>query len=123
VRVRRLRVRVRRLRQYFASITITPVAVVLLVVPAVAFGLFAFGPADAQMPAMIACVILLIAVIGGLPLGLNGGGWRNVSLAERRRDFAPTDRRDVAATAADPQAEEELWRKERERYAQDQRSG
>jgi hypothetical protein len=45
------------------------------------------------------------------------------SLDERRAEFRPAEPRDVAATAADRQAEEEAWRKERERYAQDERSG
>jgi hypothetical protein len=113
--------RVKWLRKYLASITITPIGIVVLGPLVVAFGLFAFGPSAVQAPAMIACVILLIGVVGGAPIGR--GAWRNESLAERRRGFAPTDRRGIAAAAADQQAEEELWRKERERYAQGERHG
>jgi hypothetical protein len=114
---------VQRLRKYLASITITPIGIVVLVVLAVAIGFFAFGPPNTQMPAMIVGVIVLIGVVGGVPFGFHeSGGWRNESLAERRREFGPTDRPTITTTAADRQAEEELWRKERERYAQDQRS-
>jgi hypothetical protein len=112
------------LRQYLASITITPVGIVLLVVLVVAFGLFAFGPSGAQTPAMIVGVILPIGLVGGVPFGRWGSGaWRAPSLSERRAEFHPTDPPDITATAADRQAEEEAWRKERERYAQDERSG
>jgi hypothetical protein len=116
--------RVRRLRQHLASITITPVRIVVLGVLVLSLGLFAFDPSGVQAPAMIVGVILLIGVVGGVPSGCSGrGGWRAGSLAERRAGFHPIDRRDIAATAADRQAEEELWHEERERYAQDERSG
>jgi hypothetical protein len=124
------------LRRYLASITITPIGIVVLGVLVVSLGLFAFGPSGVQAPAMIVSVILLIGVVGGVPFrGVVGGvpfglggrgsraGWRAGSLDERRAEFRPAEPRDVAATAADRQAEEEAWRKEQERYAQDERSG
>jgi hypothetical protein len=115
--------RVRRLRQYLASITITPIGAVVLGVLVVACGLFAFGPSSVQAPAMFVGAILLIGVVGGVPFGRGGAGaWRKPGLAERRREFGPRDHQDIAAPAAGGQAEEELWRKERERYAQDRRS-
>jgi hypothetical protein len=84
--------RVRRLRRYLASITVTPVGVVVLGVLVVAVGLFAFGPSSVQAPAMFVGVILLIGVVGGVPFGRAGAGaWHNPSLAERRREFGPRD--------------------------------
>jgi len=103
-----------RLRRYLASITITPVGGVLIGGFVVALGLFAFGPSTAQPPAMIAAVILLVALLGGVPLGFGGRG-------EPRREFIPTDRRDLGASNIDSQTEEALWRKERERREQDGR--
>jgi hypothetical protein len=97
-----------------ASITITPVGGVLIGGFVVALGLFAFGPSTAQPPAMIAAVILLVALLGGVPLGFGGRG-------EPRREFIPTDRRDLGASNIDSQTEEALWRKERERREQDGR--
>ena len=61
----RYAVRVHWLRRYLASLTVTPIGIVVLVVLAVAFGLFAFGPSAAQVPALILGLILLI-----------GMGWR-----------------------------------------------
>jgi hypothetical protein len=119
---------VRQLRRYLASFSITPVGLVALGVLVVALGLFAFGPSGAQAPAMIVAVILLIGVVGGVPFGwgargggwgVGGSAWRSGSSAQRRREVGPTGPRDVAVTAADREAEEALWRKERERYAQD----
>jgi hypothetical protein len=105
-----------RLRRYLTSITITPVGGVLLGGFVVALGFFAFGPSGAQAPAMIAAVILLIGLLGGVPFGIAGGR------GEPRREFIPTDRRDLGASNVDSQAEEVLWRKERERREQDGRS-
>jgi hypothetical protein len=108
-------------RRYLASFTVTPIGVIVLVVILAAFGLFAFGPSGVQMPALIVGLILLIGVVGGIPLGHNGvGGWRNAGLAGRRREFGP-GRREIVVSAVDQQAEEELWRNERERRAQDGR--
>jgi hypothetical protein len=94
-----------------ASITITPVGGVLLGALVIALGLFAFGPSGAQAPAMIAAIILLVSILGGVPLGFAGRG-------EPRREFIPTDRQDLGASNIDSQAEEALWRKERERREQ-----
>lgn len=77
----------------------------------VSLGLFAVGPSGAQAPAMIA-VILLITLLSGVPLRFGG-------LGEPRREFIPTDRRDLGASNIDSQAEEALWRKERERRERD----
>jgi hypothetical protein len=126
---------VSQLRRYVASFSITPVGFVALGVLVVALGLFAFGPSGAQAPAMIVAVILLIGAVGGVPFGwgargggwgargggwgVGSGAWRSGSSAQRRREVGPTGPRDVAVTAADREAEEALWRKERERYAQD----
>ena len=85
-----------------------------------ALGLFAFGPSDLQAPALIVGLILLVGMVGGVPLA-GAGGWRNVSRG-RRAVFHPIETQEIAASAADRQAEDELWRKERERYAQDERS-
>jgi hypothetical protein len=111
-------VRVSRLRRYLASFSITPVGVVTLVVLVVAFGLFAVGPSDVQAPALVVAVLLLVGVVGGAPVGRNSwGAWRNPNLDERRREFDPVDRMDISAPATNTQAEDELWHKERERYA------
>lgn len=115
--------RVRQLREYLASFSLTPVGVVALIVLVVALGLFAVGPKGVQMPALVIAVILTVGVVGGVPFGLNrAGARRDPSLAERRQEFDPVDRMDMSAPAANIQAEDELWRKERERYAQDRRS-
>jgi hypothetical protein len=112
---------VQRLRRYLTSFSVTPVGVVVIVMLAAALGLFAFGPSSVQAPAMFVGVILLIGVVGGAPVGRGGrGAWRNENLAERRRGFG-AGRRNIVATATDQQTEEELWRKERERRAQDGR--
>jgi hypothetical protein len=112
-----------RLRHYLSSITISPLGIFVLGVLVVACGLFLFGPHSVQAPAMIIGVILLVGVVGGVPLGRGGFGGR--ALGGRRRYFAPIDRHEMVATPADEQNEEEVWRKERERYAQaqDERSG
>jgi hypothetical protein len=67
------------------------------------------------MRAMIAAVILLVGLVGGIPLGFGGRG-------EPRRELIPVDRRDLGASNTDSQAEEALWRKERERREQAGRS-
>jgi hypothetical protein len=116
--------RVRQLRRYLSSISITPVGFVALGVLVVALCLFAFGPSRVQAPAMIVAVILLIGVVGGAPVGWGRrGAWRSGSMAQRRHEFGPAGRPDIAASAADRETEEALWHKERERYAQDERSG
>ncbi len=100
------------------SITITPVGGVLLGVLVIALGLFAFGPSAAQMPAMVVAVLLLAGLVGGVPFGraVFGGNFAE------HREFIPTDRRDIGASNIDSQAEEALWRKERERRERDTRS-
>jgi hypothetical protein len=40
--------RVQWLRRYLASLTVTPIEIAVIVVLVAAFGLFAFGPSDAQ---------------------------------------------------------------------------
>jgi hypothetical protein len=117
-------VRVLRLRRYLASFSLTPVGIVALVVLVVALGLFAVDPSGVQAPAIVVAVILLIGVVGGVPVGLNrAAAWRNPSLAGRRREFDPADRRGTPDPATNSQVEDDLWRKERERRAQDRRSG
>ncbi len=119
-----------RLRQSLASYTITPVGIILLAVLAVAIGLFAFGPSDTQALAMIVGVILILGTVGGLRPGVGGGGSRmGWGLTAGRLDRGPIERPaephppdpEVISATVDPQAEAELWRKERERYAQEQR--
>jgi hypothetical protein len=79
-------VRVRRLREYLASFSLTPVGVVALAVLVGALGLFALGPSGVQAPALIVAVLLLVGMVGGAPVGRNRwGAWRNPSLAERRQ--------------------------------------
>jgi hypothetical protein len=109
---------VQRLRRYLASFTVTPIGVVVIVVLAAAFGLFAFGPSGTQAPGLI----LLIGVVGGVPLGFSGRGWRDVNLNRRRAEFRPIETQEIVATGADQHSEEELWRRERERRSQDGRS-
>jgi hypothetical protein len=110
---------VNRVRHYLASLTITPLGGVVLVVLLVAVGLFLFGPSTAQMPALIVVIVLMVGVVGGVPLGRGGaGGWRNPSLAGRRGEFNPPTR-NVSDDPLSASAEAELWRKERERYTQD----
>jgi hypothetical protein len=116
-------VRVLRLRRYLASFSITPVGILALLVLVVALGLFAAGPSSVQAPALIVAVVLMVGVLGGVPFGRNGGvAWRDPGLIERRREFGAADRGDISEPATNSQAEDELWRKERERYAQDRRS-
>jgi hypothetical protein len=116
-------VRVRRLRRYLASFSVTPLGIVALVVLVVALGLFAVGPPGVQAPALVVAVVLLVGVVGGVPVGRNTrGAWGFPGLAERSREFDPVDRNDMSAPGTNTQAEDDLWRKERERYAQDRRS-
>jgi hypothetical protein len=111
-----------RLRRYLASFSITPVGVVALVVLVVALGLFAVGPSGVRAPALVVAVLLLVGVVGGVPFGGNReGALRDPSLVERPREFDPVARGDLSAPATNAQAEDELWRKERERYARDRR--
>jgi hypothetical protein len=113
----------RRLREYLSSFSLTPVGVVALVVLLLALGLVAIGPSGVQMPALIVAVILLVGVVGGVPFGGNrGGAWRDPRLIGSPREFDPVARENSPAPATNTQAEDELWRKERERYAQDRRS-
>jgi hypothetical protein len=112
---------VQRLRRYLASFTVTPIGVVVIIVLAAAFGLFAFGPSGTQAPALIAGLILLVGVVGGVPLGFSGRRWRDVNLNRRRTEFRPIETQEIVPTGADQQSEEELWRKERERRTQDGR--
>jgi len=114
---------VQRLRRHLASFTVTPIGAIVLAVLGIAFGLFAFGPSQVQAPAMIVGVILLVGVVGGVPLGFNRFSWRGANLDRPRVGYSPIETREINAAAADRQAEEELWHKERERRAQDGRSG
>jgi hypothetical protein len=102
------------------SIRITPLSVILVVALAGSSAVFAFGPSAAQQPALIVLIILALGLAGAaVPFGgLRGGGRASMSLAERRREFHPTDRRDDPAPPLTAQAEAELWSKERERYEQ-----
>jgi hypothetical protein len=114
--------RVQWLRRYLASFTVTPIGIVLILVLVAALFLFAFGPSGVQAPALIVGVILLIGVVGGVPFGAGGGGGsRSRHLPARTAEFRQIESQTFAATAVDQQAEEELWRKERERRAQDER--
>jgi hypothetical protein len=107
---------VSRVRRYLASFTITPLGTVLLVVFVAALGVFAIGPSQAQAPAFVVAVLLLTGMLGSnLP---QGPGGRIRSLAERRREFHPDDRAEDPAPPLAQAAEDELWRKERERYGQ-----
>jgi hypothetical protein len=114
---------VQQLRRYLASFTVTPIGAIVLVVLIAALGLFAFGPSDVQAPAMIVGLILLVGVVGGVPLGFNGRGWRGANLGRRHVGFRPIETQEINAAAADRQADGELWRKERERRTRDRRSG
>lgn len=96
------------------SIRITPTGIVLLVVLVAALVTAIVG--NSAVAAAVAGVLLLIIFGGSLQGGR--GGWRTKTLAERRAEFHPTDRRDELAPPIDTEAEDELWRKERERYRQ-----
>jgi hypothetical protein len=115
-----------RVRRYLSSLSITPLGGVILFVLVVAVGVFLFGPSKAQMPALIVAVIVMIGVVGGVPFGHWGaggrgtGGWRNPSLDQRRREFNPRSDH-VSEDPLSATAEAEMWAKERERRAQDQR--
>jgi hypothetical protein len=112
-----------RLRRYLASFSLAPVGIVTLAVLVVALFLFAIGPSGIQMPALVVAVILLVGVVGGVPFGGNrGGARRDPSFVPRPREFDPVTGGDSSAPTANTQAEDELWRKERERYARDRQS-
>ncbi len=73
---------------------------------------------------MIVALILLVGIVAGVPLGLDrSGAWRDGNLAERRHEFGPIEREEIITQAVNSQEEEDLWRKERERYAQRERPG
>jgi hypothetical protein len=110
-----------RLRKYLASYTITPVGAIALLVLLAAMGVFLAGPSNAQMPALIVAVVLLIGILGGVPFSVGtgrfgGGGVVN----ERRRGFRQAAPQTLDAPAQ-TSAEAELWRKERERYSEQDR--
>ena len=111
-----------RVRRYLSSVSITPFGGIILFVFAVAIGVFFFGPSSAQAPALVIAALLLAGILGATPFGMRGFGlWRRGSLAERRSEFHSA-RRDVSNTPLTSSEEAELWRKERERRAQDNRS-
>jgi prolipoprotein diacylglyceryltransferase len=113
---------VERVRRYLSSVSITPLGGVVLFVLLVAVALFLFGPSKTQMPGLIVAVIVMIGVVGGAPFGRWGAGaWRNPTLAGRRREFDPRAR-NVSDDPLSSSEEAELWRKERERRAEDHRS-
>jgi hypothetical protein len=109
-----------RVRRYLSSVSITPFGGIILFVFAVAIGVFFFGPSSAQAPALVVAALLLAAILGATPFGMRGFGlWRSGSLAARRSEFHPTDHSEDSYAPLTQQADEEIWRKERERYAQD----
>jgi uncharacterized membrane protein len=111
-----------RVRRYLSSVSITPLGGVILFVLVVAVGVFLLGPTKAQMPALIVAVIVMIGVVGGVPFGHWGAGaWRNPSLDQRRQEFNPRTEY-VSEDPLSASAEAEMWAKERERRARDQRS-
>jgi hypothetical protein len=72
------------------------------------------------MPGLIVAAVLMVGVVGGVPLGRGGAGWRSPNLAQSRQEFQPIE----PSISDDPptsSAEAELWRKERERYSQQDR--
>jgi hypothetical protein len=104
-----------RLRRYLGSFSITPVGVVVLVALALGCCLSVLGPSSFRAPALTASVLLALITVGGLFGGVRGRSARG--LAERRAEFHPTHR-DASDAPLDRQAEEALWRRERERYRQ-----
>jgi hypothetical protein len=112
-----------RLRRYLESITITPVGIVILLLLVLSLGTFAFGPSDAQAPGLVAAVVLAVFLLGAnMPTMGAIGGQRTKTLDERRAEVHPHGRSDDSASSLTVQDEEELWRKERERYQQLRRS-
>jgi hypothetical protein len=108
-------------RRYLSSVSVTPLGGVILLILAVAVGLFLFGPSSVQAPGLIVAVLLLAGLLGVSPFGRGGTGlWRSGSLAGRRREFNPRAR-NVSDDPLSASEEAELWRKERERRAEDQR--
>jgi hypothetical protein len=106
------------LRSYLGSYKITPIGIVLLLVLAAGCVLGAVGDAQTQEVGLVLVGIVLALILSssGVRLGRGRGGLK--TLAERRAEFHPTDRRDVEAAPISAQAEDELWAKERERYRQ-----
>lgn len=114
-----------RVRRYLSSVSITPIGGIILFVLAAAIGLFLFGPSSAQAPALVVAVLLLAGLVSATPFSFGRRGarglWRGGNLAERRSEFRPAER-NVPDTPLSSSEEAELWRKERERRAQDDRS-
>ncbi len=110
-----------RVRRYLSSVSITPFGGIILFAFALAISVFFFGPSSAQAPALVVAAILLAGILGATPFGMRGFGlWRGGGIAERRSEFHST--RHVSDTPLTSSEEAELWRKERERRADDQRS-
>jgi hypothetical protein len=104
-----------RLRRYLGSLSITPIGSVLLSAFALSCLLGLLGSSSVRAPALTAAGVIALIMLGGLSGGKRGRSTKG--LAERRAEFGPVDRN----ASDDPlprQAEEELWRKERERYRQ-----
>jgi hypothetical protein len=104
-----------RLRRYLGSFSITPVGTVLLVAFALSCLLGLLDPSSVRAPALTAAGVIALIMLGGLSGGVRGRSTKG--FAERRAEFGPAHR-DASDAPLDRQAEEALWRKERERYRQ-----
>jgi hypothetical protein len=103
-----------RLRRYLGSFSITPVGAVLLAAFALSC-VVGMLSSSIRAPALTAAGVIAVIMLGGLSGGI--GGRSTKGLAERRAEFKPTHR-DASDAPLDRQAEEALWRQERERYRQ-----
>jgi hypothetical protein len=111
--------RVRRLKLSVGSISLTPLGALVLVVLLSSIATALAGPKPAQTPAFILAVLILLLAAGGLSGGRHGRSTK--SLADRRAEFGARSRSDPNDATAD-EADEQLWRRERERRERDGRT-
>jgi hypothetical protein len=102
-------------KRRLAAYRLTPAGGGLLFILGAAVIVLAIGPRHDEGPAFIVIVLVLFAfVIGSSPMSRRSSFGE--SLSDRREHFHPRAR--DGGDAADPQEEEDAWRREREAYAE-----
>jgi hypothetical protein len=101
-------VTVKRLTSRAAAYRVSPFGVALLVIVVAAIAVACIGPKSAQLPALLAAIVLAAVLTGG------SIARPPASLEERRAKFAGLSR--VSEDEPGESEDAELWRRERERY-------